>query len=250
MIGLLQASAIHRRVYLRRLWRSRLRFTAVALALLPVVAAGAALPFDRAPFENVLELFFRFLFPFLPALGASTLVAEEVDQKTFTFLFARPAPRSSIVLGKYTAVVLPTAALLLLSLGATFLVSSLRGTVGDLIALLPRLGRAGAAALLAAVVFAALAALLGAWFTRHPFLAAVGYLISVEWMFGFVPLLKLGTLTFHLRKLADQRPTTVFLDGDLAVPWWASVGALLLLGGLALLGAATSVAHAEYRTDR
>lgn len=248
-IGLGRALRVYLRMHLLRLGRGRLKWAVLALLLLPVAGAGAALPFDRAPFDNLLELYLRFLLPFLPALIASPVVAEEIEGRTFTFLFARPAPRAALVLGKFVAIAAPLAAGIVLSLLLTFLVGSLRGTGEDFLAGLPQLGRVVGVSLLGIAAFTALAALCGAWFTRHPFMAAVGYLLMFEWMFGFVPLLKLATVTWHLRRLADVHPEPVFFQGDLAVPLWVSALVPATLCGLALLGAAAAVASSEYRAD-
>src|SRR5262249_20594861 len=60
-------------------------------------------------------LFVRFTVPVLGAFYGTGIVADEVDDRTITYLFVRPIPRSAVVAGKYLAylactglIVLPT----------------------------------------------------------------------------------------------------------------------------------------------
>ena len=107
MITLGQATRIYAEMSWMRHRRGKMESLCLALLALPVVIAGglaAAGQWGRGLFDSLLEIQFRFLIPFLPALLASSAVAEEIEERTFTFLFARPAPRSSLVLGKYLAI--------------------------------------------------------------------------------------------------------------------------------------------------
>jgi ABC-type transport system involved in multi-copper enzyme maturation permease subunit len=79
--------------------------------------------------------FIRFSVPVLGVFYGTALIADEIDDKTITYLFTRPIPRSAVLLGKYFAylactilVVLPAVALVWLlivpingSLGAGFM---------------------------------------------------------------------------------------------------------------------------------
>jgi ABC-type transport system involved in multi-copper enzyme maturation permease subunit len=78
--------------------------------------------------------FIRFAIPVLAVFYGTSLIADEVEDKTITYLFTRPVPRGSVLLGKYLAylvatmsVVLPAVVLVWLliapigsGLGATF----------------------------------------------------------------------------------------------------------------------------------
>ena len=48
-------------------------------------------------------LYIRVIVPLLGVFYGTALVADEVDDKTITYLFTRPIPRSAVVLGKYLA---------------------------------------------------------------------------------------------------------------------------------------------------
>jgi len=80
-------------------------------------------------------LYLRFVVPVLGAFYGTSLMSDEVEDRTITYLFTRPVPRGAVIIGKYLSylactelVVLPsvTAAYLLIipvgggSIGATF----------------------------------------------------------------------------------------------------------------------------------
>ena len=47
--------------------------------------------------------FVRFSVPVLGVFYGTSLIADEVDDKTITYLFTRPIPRGGVLLGKYLA---------------------------------------------------------------------------------------------------------------------------------------------------
>src|SRR5512142_729687 len=53
-------------------------------------------------------LYLRFIIPILGVFYGTSLIADEVDDKTITFLFVRPISRASILLGKYLAYLVST----------------------------------------------------------------------------------------------------------------------------------------------
>ena len=48
-------------------------------------------------------LFLRFIVPILGVFYGTSLIADEVEDKTITYLFTRPIPRAAVLLGKYLA---------------------------------------------------------------------------------------------------------------------------------------------------
>jgi ABC-type transport system involved in multi-copper enzyme maturation permease subunit len=65
-------------------------------------------------------LYIRFIVPVLGVFYGTALIADEVDDKTITFLFTRPISRSSILLGKYFAYLVCTVLLVLPSVMLVF----------------------------------------------------------------------------------------------------------------------------------
>jgi ABC-2 type transport system permease protein len=65
-------------------------------------------------------LYIRFIVPVLGVFYGTSLIADEVDDKTITYLFTRPIPRSAVLLGKYLAYLVCTVLLVLPSVMIVF----------------------------------------------------------------------------------------------------------------------------------
>jgi ABC-2 type transport system permease protein len=75
--------------------------------------------------------FVRFIVPVLGVFYGTALIADEVEDKTITYLFTRPIPRSAVVLGKYFAYLACTALVVLPSVMLVWmLVAPLGGSLG------------------------------------------------------------------------------------------------------------------------
>jgi len=248
MITLSEASSVYAGMTWTRLRRGKLLWVCGALLALPVLGAmvlSAAGHFGRGLFDNLIEIHFRFLIPFVPALLASPCVAEEIESRTFTFVFARPAPRPALVIGKYFAVCVPAVLATLASIALVWLISMIRFP-SDYADTAMHLTRVEVAAALGVLAFASLASMLGSWFTKHPFVATSVYLLIVEAGLGSTPIvLNLFAISWHLRNLADlPLPEVAFMV--LHVPAWGSAIVPFVWMGLGLGLASLSVTGAEY----
>ena len=58
-------------------------------------------------------LYIRFIVPVLGVFYGTALIADEVDDKTITYLFTRPIPRGAVLVGKYLAYLVCTVLLVL-----------------------------------------------------------------------------------------------------------------------------------------
>jgi len=58
-------------------------------------------------------LFLRFIVPVLGVFYGTALMADEVEDKTITYLFTRPIPRGAVLVGKYLAYVVCTSLVVL-----------------------------------------------------------------------------------------------------------------------------------------
>lgn len=65
-------------------------------------------------------LYIRFIVPILGVFFGTSLIADEVDDKTITYLFTRPIPRRAVLLGKYLAYLVCTILLVLPSVVLVF----------------------------------------------------------------------------------------------------------------------------------
>jgi ABC-type transport system involved in multi-copper enzyme maturation permease subunit len=73
-------------------------------------------------------LYLRFIIPVLGVFYGTSLIADEVEDKTITYLFTRPIPRGAVLVGKYLAYLLCTILLVLPSaIIAYFVVGPLGG---------------------------------------------------------------------------------------------------------------------------
>src|SRR5439155_3425834 len=73
-------------------------------------------------------LYVRFIVPVLGVFFGTALIADEVDDKTITYLFTRPIQRGSVLIGKYLAYLACTVLLILPSVMVVFfLIVPLRG---------------------------------------------------------------------------------------------------------------------------
>ena len=77
-------------------------------------------------------LYIRFIVPVLGVFYGTSLIADEVDDKTVTYLFTRPIPRAAVLLGKYLAYLACTVLLVLPSVVLIYLlVAPIGGSIGE-----------------------------------------------------------------------------------------------------------------------
>src|SRR5437764_3830808 len=77
-------------------------------------------------------LYIRFILPILGVFYGTSLIADEVDDKTITYLFTRPIPRGAVLVGKYLAYLACTVLLVLPSVMLVyFIIVPLNGRVGE-----------------------------------------------------------------------------------------------------------------------
>jgi ABC-type transport system involved in multi-copper enzyme maturation permease subunit len=196
-------------------------------------------------------LYVRFLVPMLGVFYGTSLIADEVDDKTITYLFTRPIRRSSIVLGKYVAYL---ACALLLVLPSVVLVYFITVPIGGspLGAEFPALLRDLGMLAIALMGYGAVFALVGTRLKR-PLVA--GLVFAFGWepaVLVFPGYLKRLTIAYYVQGLVPhpipQDPTGGLLGQFFAeIPAaWSSLAWLLLLALVALWAAARTVENREY----
>jgi ABC-2 type transport system permease protein len=75
--------------------------------------------------------FLRFSVPVLSIFYGTALIADEVEDKTITFLFTRPIPRGAVLVGKYLAFLMSTLIVVLPSVIIVWLlIVPIRGSLG------------------------------------------------------------------------------------------------------------------------
>lgn len=131
-----------------------------------------------AIFGMMIWIFFlRFSVPVLSIFYGTALIADEVEDKTITFLFTRPIPRGAVLVGKYLAFLMSTLLVVLPSVTLVWLlIAPIRGSLGaSFIALVKDL------LILAAgfAVYGSLFAFIGARFKR-PLMIALIFVFAWE----------------------------------------------------------------------
>jgi ABC-2 type transport system permease protein len=156
-------------------------------------------------------LFVRFIVPVLGVFYGTALMADEVEDKTITYLFTRPIPRGAVLIGKYLAYLACTVLVVLPSVMLVYFAvvpfHQIPATFGQLLADLGILA-AGLA------VYGALFAFIGAWLKRP-------VLVGLVFAFGWEPVavampgyLKQFTVAYYLQALV---PHTMPADGAMSV---------------------------------
>jgi ABC-type transport system involved in multi-copper enzyme maturation permease subunit len=180
-----------------------IRFAAVAEpAALPMIngarIGGAAL-FGLM----IWLLYLRFIVPVLGVFYGTGLIADEVDDKTITYLFSRPIPRAAVLLGKYLAYVVCTTLLVLPSVVLVyFLVVPIGG--GNIGAAFPSLAIDLGMLALGIAAYGALFAFVGARLKRP---LVIGLVFTFGWEPGvllFPGYLKRATIAYYLQGLVPH----------------------------------------------
>jgi len=192
--------------HLPRLLRSRRTLLVLVVSLLPALIAllVTSVAIKRPPSPGAVAtmggwiLLMQVVVPLTSLVMGSAAVAEEVEDRTLTYLFTRPMPRAALLLGRWAAIAIVLTAILALATGL-FLAAASRAR-GDGPGLDAGVIWPLATAILAGgLAYSALAAALGA-FVKHPILIGLGYAFAVE---GFLANLpgknQMLTLQHHLR---------------------------------------------------
>lgn len=201
-------------------------------------------------------LYLRFIIPVLGVFYGTSLVADEVEERTITYLFTRPIPRGAVVVGKYLAYLAATVLVVLPSVMILFfLVVPVGGgsIAGAFPALVEDLGLLG----LGLAVYGALFAWVGCWF-KHPLVTGLVFAFGWEQAIMIVPgYLKRLTIAYYLQGLVPH----AMPQGDSALSILQVIGrdSLPVTGSLVCLGviwlgfltlAAWTVARREYILDQ
>lgn len=158
-----------------------------AISLIPVVLLGIIKIIEVAKpasgisagdfFSNtVLVFYFQLMIPVLALFYGSSIITDEVDNKTLVYLTTCPIPKTSILLGKYLAGV----ALMVMIISSSFFASFLIASVSSLNTPEAWVGffRYGGVAIVALLSYSALFALLGTLMKRS---ILVGLLFVFGW---------------------------------------------------------------------
>jgi ABC-type transport system involved in multi-copper enzyme maturation permease subunit len=148
-------------------------------------------------------LYLRFIVPVLGTFYGTALIADEVEDRTITYLFTRPIPRGAIVVGKYFAYLVCTILVVLPSVTAVYLLTTPigGGSIGETFPML--LADLGILAL-GLAVYGAVFAFIGARVPR-PLVAGLVLVFGWEQIALIVPgYLRRFTVAYYLQSLVPH----------------------------------------------
>ena len=188
--------------------------------------------------------YLRLSVPLLGMFYGTALIADEVEDKTITYLFTRPVSRGAVLIGKYLAYLGCTGLVVLPSVMVVFflVVPLLGGSIG---AAFPSLLKDLGLLAIGLAVYGAVFALVGAWFKR-PLLTGLVFIFLWEPIVVVVPgYMKRLTVSYYLQGLVPHAmPQDGVVTSILAIlqafdvvpsATTSLVGLLvILLGGLSL----------------
>ncbi len=158
---------------------------ALAVGLRLAELAGVLFTFNRPRpagamlYGMMIWLFYvRFLVPLLGVFYGASLIADEVEDKTLTYLFTRPIQRGAVIIGKYMAYLVCTMLLLLPSVVIVFFVIVSLGRGRTIAEMFPTLLTDLAMLALGLAAYGAVFAFVGAR-VKRPLL--VGLLFAFGW---------------------------------------------------------------------
>jgi ABC-type transport system involved in multi-copper enzyme maturation permease subunit len=204
MNDLLRATLLFFTTHLRRSFAARRTLFLLAFALLPGAVAWCLARFaQRIAASDIAThigwlLFLQIVLPSVALVGGTAVIAEEVEDRTISYLFSRPIHRASLLLGRWLATLVVLS--ILLSIGAAFLVwcatqPAVEGVISTRHGLGPpasRLLDEGIAlpllqaGLLGVLVYSALFSISGVLF-KHPMIVGVGYAFVIEGFLANLP---------------------------------------------------------------
>ena len=200
-------------------------------------------------------LYIRFIVPVLGVFYGTALIADEVEDKTITYLFTRPVRRGAVLIGKYLAYVACTALLVLPSVVLVyFLVVPLGG--GSIGASFPALLEDLGMLIIGLIAYGAVFAWVGARLKRP---LVVGLVFAFGWepaVLLFPGYLKRLTVAYYLQALVphampQDSAVSILLQVFREVPPAAtSVAYLAVIVALALWFSARAVERREYVLDQ
>ena len=147
--------------------------------------------------------YLRLSVPLLGMFYGTALIADEVEDKTITYLFTRPVSRGAVLIGKYLAYLGCTGLVVLPSVMVVFflVVPLLGGSIG---AAFPSLLKDLGLLAIGLAVYGAVFALVGAWFKR-PLLTGLVFIFLWEPIVVVVPgYMKRLTVSYYLQGLVPH----------------------------------------------
>ena len=217
----------------------------------PIQVNGGHVPGNAVFGMMIWLLYIRFIIPVLGVFYGTSLIADEVDDRTITYLFTRPIPRSAVLLGKYLAYLASTVLLVLPSVMLVFfLIVPVGG--GSIGAAFPSLLADFGMLTVGLIAYGAVFAFVGARLKRP---LVTGLVFAFGWepaVLLFPGYLKRLTVAYYLQALVTHEmpqdsAISMLMQAFREVPTvTTSLVSLAVIVGLTLWGAGRAVETREY----
>lgn len=243
------------RLTVLRLRRGRSVWLSVAIGgLLLVAALAIRLSSDVEPqvlWNAMIDYPLRRVLVFLvPFLFCATALSEEIEARTATYLFSRPAPRSAILLGKWVAGAGIATAIVC---GSVLVLYAVCWSSGDGAVATSALTHALVGFALATACYGAMFLCFGVMLVDAPYLLCVLWVGIVELAVSFLPgVIRLASMSTHLGNILEHEeaaPTQIpfFAGWNPEVSGWSSAGVIAVVGAVFLLAATSLASGSEVR---
>jgi ABC-type transport system involved in multi-copper enzyme maturation permease subunit len=203
-----EASLAIAAIALRRATRGRMLPVIGGLSLVPLVLSLQLKGADTAPdkaWEGLVGTW-SYLVAILAPILLGSAIGEEIEERTATYLWSRPLPRWTIIVGKLVALVPVLWLLMLISLllpGLIFYKEQLFDHFGEVLAAL----------LLGTTAVAAMTAGLTALWPKFGHYLTLGYLVAIDrtlgWSEKFVGKITMSFHTLNLAGVHDAHESTL-----------------------------------------
>lgn len=206
----------------RRLLRGRALWVGAAIALLPIgfAALTAARREAGVAEASTVFSFVQLMLAVLPALFVASSIGEDIEDRTITYLWSRPIPRWSVLVGKLIATIPVVWSLVI----ASWIAASYAG--GNA----PSAESCGAL-LLGGTALSIIAATIATLAPRYGMALTVVYMLFFDLPLGVMPAaIKNLSITEHGRTIADFKtvagdsPTSAAIGIVVIGVVWASIG--------------------------
>lgn len=240
MSGFVRATGWIARAHLRRVLSSRRTLVVLLVAFLPTLVAYVVGRSPRAAPSDLAVglswvLVLQIVVPLTALIFGSAVIAEEVEDRTISYLFTRPIPRASVLWGRYLSSVTWLVVVLLAATGALLAVAAQASGEGEALST-TAVWRIEIAVGASALVYLAIFTCLGAFF-RHPILVGIGYAFVIEGFLANLPgRTQVVTVQYHVRSLIAESTLLEMrrVDEIEFLRTESSATAALVLAGIAL----------------
>ncbi len=158
-------------------------------------------PFTAAQVFGILlsTAVIHFLVVFVTLFYGTALISEEVEGKTLTYLFIRPIPKPSVMIGKFLALIWISTILVLPAVAASYAILYVGSDT--FMADVPKLGKDLGVVFLALLAYGSLFCFLGAWL-KHSTLVGLIYAFGWEGIVSYLPgMTRRLTITHYVQSI-------------------------------------------------